>query len=99
MTLSLSLACLWAVTACVIAMFPSRRKHWPAAYVLIALGIPLLGYVTYENGPTAGVLCLVAGASILRWPVIYAVRGARQALLPAKREKPIAEVEALRGDD
>ncbi|MFT6450917.1 MAG: hypothetical protein ACJA06_000397 [Halocynthiibacter sp.] len=71
MTLSVALACLWAVMANMIAMFPSKKNHWPAAYVLIALGVPLLGYVTYENGPAIGLLVLAAGASILRWPVIY----------------------------
>jgi hypothetical protein len=79
-TLSLTLACLWAVAASVIALLPSKRRHWPQAYVLIALGIPLLGYVTYENGPTAGLICLVAGASILRWPLVYLVRWLRGAV-------------------
>lgn len=71
MSLSLILACLWAVLANVIAMIPSRKHHWPQAYVLIALGVPLLGYVTYENGPWIGLIVLAAGVSILRWPVIY----------------------------
>ena len=71
MTPSLILACLWVVLATGLAMLPSRRNHWPAAWLLIALGIPLLGYVTYENGPTMGVICLVAGASVLRWPLVY----------------------------
>ncbi|MGH1329896.1 MAG: DUF2484 family protein [Paracoccaceae bacterium] len=71
MTLSIALACLWAVLANMIAMLPSKKNHWPAAYVLITLGVPLLGYVTYENGPVIGLIVLAAGASILRWPVIY----------------------------
>lgn len=71
MTLSLALACLWALIANVIAMFPSKRNHWPAAYGLIAVGIPLLGFVTYENGPWWGLAVMLAGASILRWPVRY----------------------------
>ena len=29
-------ACVWLIVDNVIAMFPSKRKHWPAAYVLIA---------------------------------------------------------------
>lgn len=74
MTLSLTLACLWAVAANVIAMFPSRRHHWPAAYALIALGIPILGFVTYQHGPWWGILCMIAAMSILRWPVIYLFR-------------------------
>lgn len=82
MSTSLVLACLWVVTASVIALFPSRRQHWPAAYVLIAIGIPLLGYITYQNGPLVGLLCLVAGASVLRWPVLYLFRWLRNELLP-----------------
>ena len=77
MTTSLPLACLWAVVASAIAFLPSRRQHWPQAYALIAAGIPILGYVTYQNGPMAGVICLAAGASILRWPLIYAFRWLR----------------------
>ncbi len=78
MTLSLSLACLWAITATVIAMFPSRDRHWRVAYLLIAVGIPILGYVTYQNGPWVGLMVLAAGASILRWPLIYLWRWARR---------------------
>jgi hypothetical protein len=69
--LSLILACIWAVSANVIAMFPSRNFHWPAAYVLIAVGVPILGFVTYEMGPWIGLLVLAAAASVLRWPVRY----------------------------
>lgn len=78
MSLSLILALLWLVAANVIAMFPSKRNHWPAAYLLIALGVPLLGYLTYENGPLVGVLALAAGASLLRWPVFYLWRWLRR---------------------
>jgi len=73
MSLSLILACLWAVTASAAAALPTRL-HWPAAYGLILLGIPLLGFVTYENGPVWGLLGLAGGASVLRWPVIYLAR-------------------------
>ena len=69
MTVSLGLACLWVVVACMLAMLPSRRNHWPQAYALAAVGVPLLGYVTYENGPVVGLVALFAGASILRWPL------------------------------
>jgi hypothetical protein len=71
MTTSLILALVWFVAANLMAFLPSRDNHWRRAYMLIAVGVPLLGYVTYENGPIVGVLVLIAGMSILRWPVIY----------------------------
>lgn len=77
MTLSLTFACLWALAANLIAMTPSRDYHWRAAYVLIAFGIPILGYVTMQHGPWIGLLVMVAGVSILRWPVIYLGRWLR----------------------
>ena len=77
MTFSLTLACLWAAAANLNAMLPSRDNHWRRAYGLIGLGIPLLGYVTYENGPWVGLLVLVAAMSMLRWPVIYLMRWLR----------------------
>lgn len=78
MNLSLILACLWAIAANVIAMMPTKDQHWRSAYVLIGIGIPLLGFVTWENGPWIGLLVLAAGASILRWPVIYLGRWLRR---------------------
>ena len=71
MSLSLILACLWLVIANVIAMVPSRDHHWRAAYALIAIGIPITGYVTWQHGPLAGLLILAGGASVLRWPLWY----------------------------
>lgn len=71
MNTSLILAALWALSANVLAMLPSKDYHWRNAYILIAIGIPLLGYVTYENGPWVGLIVLLAGMSVLRWPVIY----------------------------
>ena len=71
MSVSLILACIWALLANVLAMIPSGDNHWRRAYFLIAVGVPILGYVTYENGPVIGVVVLVAGVSVLRWPVVY----------------------------
>jgi hypothetical protein len=77
-TLPFILCLVWLVAANVIAMFPSRDYHWRAAYVLIAIGVPLLGWVTYASGPIVGMLVLAAGASILRWPLIYFWRWIRR---------------------
>lgn len=74
MSLSLVLAFLWAIAANVLAMIPSRDNHWRRAYALIAVGVPILGYVTYQNGPWIGLLVLAMGMSVLRWPVIYLTR-------------------------
>lgn len=78
MTPSLVLACLWALAANVIAMTPSRDYHWRNAYILIAIGIPILGYVTMQHGPWVGLLVLAGGCSVLRWPVIYLMRWLRR---------------------
>lgn len=78
MILPLALCLLWLVAANVIAMFPSRDKHWRAAYVLIAIGVPLLGWVTYAAGPIVGMVILAAGASILRWPLVFFWRWMRR---------------------
>jgi hypothetical protein len=77
MTAPLTLALVWLVAANVIAMLPSRDHHWRAAYALIAIGIPLVGWVTWTGGPVLGLLLLAAGASVLRWPLIYLLRWLR----------------------
>ncbi|MFN4193494.1 MAG: DUF2484 family protein [Tabrizicola sp.] len=80
MTLPLALCLGWLVVANLVAMLPSRDHHWRAAYVLIALGVPLLGWMTWVAGPLAGLLLLAAGASVLRWPVIFLWRWLRRQL-------------------
>ena len=79
MSLSLILACLWGLAANVLAMLPSNDNLWARAYGLIAVGIPLLGFVTYQNGPWIGMLVLAAGMSVLRWPLVYLMRWLRGA--------------------
>ena len=80
MSYGLILACVWAVAANIIAMTPSKDYHWRNAYILIAVGIPIVGIVTWQNGPWIGMLVLVAGMSVLRWPVIYLTRWIRRQL-------------------
>lgn len=77
MTPSLTLALVWLLAANVLALIPSRDHHWTRAYVLIGVGVPLLGWVVLQNGPWVGLLCLAGGASVLRWPVIYLWRWVR----------------------
>jgi hypothetical protein len=80
MNLSLILACLWAITANFLGMIPSRDNHWQRAYILIAVGVPILGYVIYQNGPWWGLAVLACAMSVLRWPVIYLGRWLRGRL-------------------
>ncbi|MGR3803661.1 DUF2484 family protein [Marinibacterium profundimaris] len=77
---SIVLFCLWVVAANVVAMLPSRDGHWTAAYILIVVGIPLLGYLTWQNGPIVGFIGLVAGMSVLRWPLVMLTRWVKEKL-------------------
>ena len=80
MTPSLFLACLWLVLANVLGMLPSRDNHWTRASVLIALGVPLIGWVWWQSGPWVGMVVLLAGMSVLRWPMLYLIRWLRARL-------------------
>lgn len=86
MTLSFVSALIWLVVANLVGMVPSKRKHWPQAYVLIAIGLPVLAWVWAENGVLWAGLILVAAVSILRWPVRYLVRWLRRIAI-GDREK------------
>ena len=77
---AIMLGCVWLIAANVLAMVPSRDNHWARAYGLIAVGLPLLVYITYTNGPILGVAFLIAGASVLRWPMIYLGRWVRRRI-------------------
>jgi hypothetical protein len=80
MTPSLIAALLWLVVANLLAMVPSRDGQWRRAYGLIAAAVPILGLVTWQNGPWIGLLMLGAGMSVLRCPVIYLCRWVRRRL-------------------
>lgn len=84
MTAPLIAACLWLISANLIAMLPSRDHHWRAAYGLIAIGIPILGWLTYEAGALWGLAFLAAAASLLRWPLVYLWRWAKRRAGPAE---------------
>lgn len=72
MTTSLLLACIWAISATVTAMVWSEEEYPSSAYLLIVTGVPVLGFVTWQNGPWVGLLVLAAGISVLRWRVVFA---------------------------
>ncbi len=79
-TLSLAAALIWLIAANLIGMLPSRDYHWSNAYKLIALGVPILFWLAWSNGPIWAVLFLAAAASILRWPLVYLWRWVKRAI-------------------
>lgn len=87
MNFSIALAALWGIAANVLAMIPSKDNHWTRAYILIAVGIPIIGYVTLQNGPWVGLLVMAMGMSVLRWPVIYFTRWTKAKMQGMKAAK------------
>lgn len=82
MTYSLIAAFVWFILANVLGLLPSRNGHRRRALALIVTGVPLLGWVTLENGPLIGLFVLMAGMSILRWPIILLIRRLRRRAEP-----------------
>lgn len=78
--LSLALAGAWGLAANIIALMP-KRIHWPAAYVLMLCAVPVLIAVWSAHGIVIALIILLAMMSILRWPVLYALRWLRARLL------------------
>ena len=67
MSLSIVLACLWGL-AVMAAVLSPERYHRAAAWILIVTGVPLVGFVTLQNGPLTGLLALAAGFMMLSLP-------------------------------
>ncbi|MFT7146309.1 MAG: hypothetical protein ACJASZ_001186 [Yoonia sp.] len=63
---------LWVVLAFAMVLIPSNDNHWRRAYVLIAIGVPLLIWIFWQHGVLMGMLGLVVGGLVLRWPVYFA---------------------------
>ncbi|EBA12803.1 DUF2484 family protein [Roseobacter sp. CCS2] len=80
MTNPLILIGLWVVLAFVMAAIPSNDNHWRRAYVLIAVGMPLVIWIFWNDGFLMGALALLAGGSILRWPVYFLWQRVKQKL-------------------
>lgn len=78
MTLSLTLALAWLLVANIRAMFPSKDYLWNFAYVMMAIGVPILIGVFVQNGIWMALLVFVMAAWVMRWPVIYLGRWLRR---------------------
>ena len=71
MSYSLSAACCWIILAAILAAIPSNDNHWRRAYILMAIGAPLLIWVFVQDGIVFGLLFSAAAASVFRWPLRY----------------------------
>ncbi|WP_341365570.1 DUF2484 family protein [Yoonia sp. BS5-3] len=80
MTLSVLLLCLWVLLAFVMAAIPSNDNHWRRAYVLMALGAPLLVFLIWEGGVWMGLVGVAVACSVFRWPVYYLLRRLRRLI-------------------
>ncbi len=80
MTLSLTLALIWLLVANIRAMFPSKDYLWNFAYVMIAIGVPILIGVGVQNGFWMAFVVFGMAAWVMRWPVIYLGRWLRSKL-------------------
>ena len=60
------------------AMFPSKDNHWKFAYVMIAVGVPILIWVLMDHGPLLAGVLLLGAMWVMRWPVIYLSRWLRR---------------------
>ncbi|MBK5927975.1 DUF2484 family protein [Rhodobaculum claviforme] len=79
----LALAALWLVVAAVAV--PAVGASGPVRAVLIAAGVPLLGWLTWAHGPMTGLLALGAGVAMLRWPPAEIVAWLRRDRDPSER--------------
>ena len=78
MILQITAICLWVVFAFVMAKFPTRDSHWRLAYLLMALGVPILIWVTLSVGAWLGALFALIAAMVFRWPLYFLLRWVRR---------------------
>lgn len=71
---------LWIVTAWLLSVILKPRQTWPAAYGLIAIGLPLLFWIFQRHGSLVALAALAVGCLVLRWPLIYLGRWLRKTL-------------------
>lgn len=76
--ITLAVALGWLALACLLPLL--RTRHRPRAFwALVATGVPVLGWLTLNWGPVAGVAGFTLGLAVLFWPPR---RQARNRILP-----------------
>ena len=64
--LPLIAAIVWLILALLIPLFAPHRRGLTTR-IMVALGVPVLGWLTLRGGPTAGLLALTLGVAVLFW--------------------------------
>ena len=82
--MAIAALCLWVVAAWLLMVTLTARQSWPAAYGLIAVGVPLVAWLWVADGWAAALLGLGVMGAVLRWPVRYAWRWLRGLVRPAR---------------
>ncbi|WP_371155388.1 DUF2484 family protein [Jannaschia sp. 2305UL9-9] len=72
--------CLWVVVAWIAMVSLSSRQSWPAAYVLIAAGLPIVIGLGATMGWPWAMLGVMTMAAVLRWPLRYLWRWVARVL-------------------
>ncbi|MEM7471371.1 MAG: DUF2484 family protein [Pseudomonadota bacterium] len=76
MSISLTLAALWAIAATIVALLPMRLQYVPGVTLLIAAPL-LIAFIGYEHGVWIALLGLAGFISMFRNPLRYFYRRAR----------------------
>jgi hypothetical protein len=75
MSLSLILACLWALAATAVAFLPMRLQ-FPPGIVLLLTAPLLIAFLGYEHGVIVALLGVAGFVSMFRRPLGYLARKA-----------------------
>lgn len=76
--ISAALVLVWMLAANLPLLLAGHRRR-TAGYALVPLGVPILGYVTWQAGPVWGLSLLAVGALMLRWPPLLLWRALLQS--------------------
>lgn len=73
MSLSLILACVWALAATITALLPMRLQ-FPPGLTLLVLAPFLIGFIGYEHGILPALAGFAGFVSMFRRPLIFYAR-------------------------
>ena len=81
MSLSMSVGCLWALAATLVAFLPMRAQFLPG-FVLLVLAPVLLAWLAVDHGAWVFVAGVFAFVSMFRRPLGYLLIRARARVFP-----------------